>query len=455
MKTRINKDREFYKKLGVLVLPIAFQNFMLALVSASDAVMLGALNQNSLSAVSLAGQIQFIQNLILAALTIGTTVLAAQYWGKGDKETVEKTFAYVMKISVAISALFFLGAISAPGILMGFFTSDAELVQSGKDYLQVVAISYLITGISQIYLCMMKNCGQAHKSTLISMIAVILNIIFNTVLIFGLWGMPKMGIAGAAAATVIARIVELFLVIIESLRNNYVRLRFCYLLYGDWQLQKDYWKYTLPVLGNELSWGGGFTMYSVIMGHLGTDAVAANSIANIVNNLIACFCIGIGSGGGILVGNELGGGRLELAKTYGDRLGKISILFGIISGVVLLGCSPLILRFSNLSPQAYTYLKGMLFMCTYYMIGKSINSTVIAGIFCAGGDSKFGFLCDTITMWLVTVPLGFIAAFYLKLPVLVVYFIINMDEIIKLPAVYRHFRKYKWVHDLTREDDTS
>lgn len=452
MNKQIQRNNEFYKKLGFLVLPIAFQNFMLAMVSASDAIMLGALNQNSFSAVSLAGQIQFIQNLFLAALTIGTTVLAAQYWGKGDKETVEKIFAGVMKISIAVSFLFFLGAAIAPGILMQIFTSDAELVKLGKEYLQIVCISYLLTGISQIYLCIMKNCAQAFKSTLISMIAVILNIIFNAVLIFGLCGAPKMGIVGAAVATVIARVAELCLVFIESLRKGHVKLRFCYLLHSDSQLQKDYWKYTLPVLGNELSWGCGFTMYSVIMGHLGSDAVAANSISNIVKNLTACFCIGIGSGGGILVGNELGRGKLELAKEYGDRLGKISIICGVVSGVVLLGCSPLILRFSNLSSQAYTYLMGMLFMCTYYMIGRSINSTVIAGIFCAGGDSKFGFLCDTITMWCITVPIGFIAAFWMKLPVLVVYFIINMDEMIKLPAVYKHFRKYQWVRDLTRSE---
>ncbi|MDO5517827.1 MAG: MATE family efflux transporter [Clostridium sp.] len=448
---RIKNDAEFYKKLGSLVLPIAFQNFMLALVSASDAFMLGALNQNSLSAVSLAGQIQFVQNLILAALTIGMTVLAAQYWGKGDKESVEKIFAYVMKISVASSFLFFLGALVMPDMLMRIFTSDSELIDLGTGYLRVVALSYMLTGISQIYLCIMKNCEQAFKSTLISMASVILNIIFNALLIFGLCGMPEMGIAGAALATVIARIVEVLFVVIESLRKDHMKLNFSYILRNDKQLKKDYWKYTWPVLGNELVWGCGFTMYSVIMGHLGTDAVAANSIANIVKNLIACFCIGIGSGGGILVGNELGGGRLETAKEYGDKLVIISIICGAVSGIVLLALTPLIAGFSNLSLEAHEYLIGMLVMCTYYMIGKAINSTVIAGIFCAGGDSKFGFICDTITLWCVTVPIGLAAAFILKWPILVVYFIVNMDEIIKLPAVYKNYKKYNWVRNLTRE----
>ena len=220
-------------------------------------------------------------------------------------------------------------------------------------------------------------------------------------------------------------------------------------MHNDKRLRHDFWKYSSPVLGNEIVWGVGFTMYSVIMGHLGSDAVAANSIANIVKNLVACFCMGLGSGGGIMVGNELGAGRLDKAKEYGGRLCRLSVLCGVTSGIVLLALSPLILTVTDLSVTANAYLKWMLVMCSYYMVGKSVNGTTIAGIFCAGGDSRFGFLCDTVTMWCITVPLGFLTAFMLKLPVLAVYFIVNLDEIVKLPAVYRHYKKYKWVKDLT------
>ena len=180
--------------------------------------------------------------------------------------------------------------------------------------------------------------------------------------------------------------------------------------------------------------------------------MAANSIANIVKNLIACLSLGIGSGSGIIVGNELGTGALERAKEYGGRLCRLALLAGAASGLLLLLCSPLILAVSgNLSRQAGGYLQGMLIMCSYYMIGKSINSTVIAGIFCAGGDTKFGLLCDLITMWVIIVPVGIIAAFVLKLPVLAVYFLLNLDEFVKLPAVYCHYRKYKWARNLTRD----
>lgn len=280
-----------------------------------------------------------------------------------------------------------------------------------------------------------------------------MNIALNSVLIFGLLGFPKLEIAGAAVATVIARAIEVLWCIFETAKQDSIKLKFRNILHDDKALRHDFWKYTTPVLGNEIVWGVGFTMYSVIMGHLETDAVAANSVANVVKNLVACFGFGLGSGGGIIVGNELGAGRLEKAKEYGRRLCRLSIVCGTVSGLILLALSPLILALTDLSDTADTYLKQMLVMCSYYMIGKAVNGTTIAGIFCAGGDSKFGFLCDTVTMWCVTVPLGLIAAFVLKLPVLAVYFIVNLDEIVKLPAVYRHYIKYKWVKDLTVKEN--
>ena len=436
----LKKNSEFYSKLFSLVLPIAFQQFMLAAVNASDALMLGLLDQDSLSAVSLAGQVQFVFNLFLAAMTIGASMLAAQYWGKGDRDAVERILALVLKITTPVSLAVFLAAQLCPGLLMRIFTRDEVLIAGGVRYLQVVGLSYLMTGISQIFLCILKNSGQAMKSTVISSFSVVLNIFLNA----------EMGIAGAALATVIAKAAELLWLFAESCREGRIHLRMRYVIHTDPLLRKDFWKYTTPVLANEMVWGCGFTMYSVIMGHLGSDAVAANSIANIVKNLIACFCSGIGNGGGILVGNELGQGNLEKARSYGGRLCRISIVSGIISGLVLLALSPLILSVSNLSDVSAGYLRGMLLICSYYMIGRAVNATTIAGIFCAGGDSRFGLLCDTVVMWVIAVPLGLISAFVLNLPVLAVYFVISLDEMVKLPAVYRHYKKYAWVKDLTR-----
>lgn len=445
-----SEKRIFYRKLWGLVFPIAIQNLMTALVSASDAFMLGFVSQTSLSAVSLATQIQFVHNLFMLALTIGATTLAAQYWGKGDTDSVEEILAIVLKISMAVSVVFFIAAMFFSGFLMRIFTNDIKLIQAGIPYLRIVSVSYLFMGFSQIYLCIMKNSGRTAKSTIYGSVAVVINIGFNVIFIFGLAGFPAMGIAGAALATTVSRALELLLTIYENMHRSLVCVRLKYIRNSSKKLKKDFWHYTTPVLGNELVWGCGFTMFSVIMGHLGSNAVAANSVANILKNIIACVCNGIGSGAGIIVGNELGKGEMERAREYGNRLFKLAVFAGAVSGLILLAVSPVLRIFTgSLSAQAHSYLKNMMYICTYYMIGKSVNATVIAGVFCAGGDTKFGLKCDAVTMWVILIPIGMITAFVLKLPIMVAYFIISMDEIIKLPAVYRHYKKYNWVRNLT------
>ena len=445
-----SEKRIFYRKLWGLVFPIAIQNLMTALVSASDAFMLGFVSQTSLSAVSLATQIQFVHNLFMLALTIGATTLAAQYWGKGDTDSVEEILAIVLKISMAVSVVFFIAAMFFSGFLMRIFTNDIRLIQAGIPYLRIVSVSYLFMGFSQIYLCIMKNSGRTAKSTIYGSVAGVINIGFNVIFIFGLAGFPAMGIAGAALATTVSRALELLLTIYENMHRSLVCVRLKYIRNSSKKLKKDFWHYTTPVLGNELVWGCGFTMFSVIMGHLGSDAVAANSVANILKNIIACVCNGIGIGAGIIVGNELGKGEMERAREYGNRLFKLAVFAGAVSGLILLAVSPVLRTFTgSLSAQAHSYLKNMMYICTYYMIGKSVNTTVIAGVFCAGGDTKFGLKCDAVTMWVILIPIGMITAFVLKLPIMVVYFIISMDEIIKLPAVYRHYKKYNWVRNLT------
>lgn len=446
-----SENKTLVKKLLVLVFPMALQNLMASLVSASDALMLGFLNQSSLSAVSLAGQVQFVLSLFLGAFTIGESVLAAQYWGKGEKHRLEEILGIVLRFSILVSFLFTVAALCAPDLLMRIFTNDEELIRLGASYLRITSFSYFFMGISQIYLCIMKNTGRALLSTLYSSSSVILNIIINAILIFGLLGFPKLGIAGAAIATSISRGVELALILFENVRQKEIRIRMKHILRPPSWLQKDYIHYTWPSLANQVIWGCGFTMTSVIMGHLGTDAVAANSIAQIAKNLAACLCLGIGTGAGIIIGNELGQGNLSQAKKTGNKLCIISLITGASSCVILFACIPVIQGFAGtLSPQAQDYLRFMLFVCSYYLIGKSFSATVIGGIFSAGGDTRFGLICDTINMWAIIVPVGCVAAFVLHLPVPVVYFLLNLDEFTKMPLEIWYYRKYRWVKNITK-----
>ena len=445
-------DKTIYKKLSGIVAPIAFQYLMASLVTASDAFMLGFLDQDSLSASSLAGQIAFVFCLFYLAFVNGMTVLAAQYWGKNDRHTAENVFMITMRYSLLVGLLFTLGTALMPRQIMAVFTSDEILITEGADYLRTVSLSYLLTGFTQAYFGMMKVCDRAKLSSLIGSLSVVLNIILNAFLIFGIGFFPKMGITGAALATVLARVFETVMVVIAVLRKRCPPLRSALLLHsGNKELHRDYWKYTLPLLINQLGWGGGVTMYSVIMGHLGSNAVAANSIASIVRSMIASLCWGIASGVGIIIGGMLGRNELEKAKRAGGSFVRFSILIGAASGIVILAITPLVLHFIHLEPQAQHYLKFMMFMAAYYIIGNSLNSTVIGGIFPSGGDTKFGMCCDVITLWGVVVPMGMIGAFVLKLPVLAVALILTLDEFVKLPAVYRHYMKYKWVKNITKE----
>lgn len=445
-------DKAIYKKLSHIVAPIAFQYLMASLVTASDAFMLGFLDQDSLSASSLAGQIAFVFSLFYGAFVFGLTVIAAQYWGKGDKETAGEVLLITMRYSLLVGLVFTLGTAIFPEQIMHFFTTDQNLITAGGAYLRTVSLSYLLTGFTQVYFGMMKVCDRAKLSSLIGSLSVILNIIMNALLIFGLAFFPKMGITGAALATVLARVFETVMVVIAVVRKSCPPLNIKRMLHsGNKELHKDYWKYTVPLLINQLGWGGGVTMYSVIMGHLGSDAVAANSIASIVRSMIASLCWGIASGVGIIIGGMLGRSELDEAKKAGGSFVRFSILIGAASGVVILALTPLILHIINLEPQAQYYLKFMMLMAAYYIIGNSLNSTIISGIFPSGGDTKFGMWCDLITLWCVVVPMGMIGAFVLKLPVLAVAFILTLDEFVKIPAVYKHYMKYKWVKNITKE----
>lgn len=441
------RKRSLRKEIVRLALPIALQQFMTALVGACDAIMLGKLSQDAMSAVSLATQVTFVFNLFMFAFMAGENMFVAQYYGKGDYTGISQVFSLVTKICGCIAVVFLAGTLFFPEQLMRILTNEETLIVLGSEYLRVIGISYVFSGIAQTFLAIMKNCGAVNMSTLINGVMVILNIALNAVFIFGLSGFPKMGIKGAALATVLATVVQFLWsvgYVLGRIRAVKFSLRSC-----EKKLFGRFWQKTVPLLINNLAWGIGFSMYSVIMGHLGTDAVAANGIANISKNLVVCFCLGLGNAGSIIVGNRLGADRLQEAKEVGETLTKTAIIAGIVSGLVLVALSPFITKMVDLTPTARGYLQKMLLISSYYIAGKSVNCMTIGGIFAAGGDSKFGMLCDSVTLWCIIVPLGCICAFILKLPVMVVYFVLNLDEIIKLPVVYKHYKKYKWIKNLT------
>lgn len=444
------KDNELAQQMLHLVVPIAIQQFMLALVSATDALMLGFVDQTSLSAVSLAGQVQFVLNLFVAGIAAGCGIMIAQYWGKRDTASIEKVMPVALYTNLLSGGIFTVLALMIPGGLMRIFTNDPLLIANGASYLRSVALSYVFCGISQIYLILLKNTGHAALSSKISSSAVIINIILNAILIFGLFGAPRLGIVGAAYATVTARLVELVWAYFAVRHAHHVAIRWSGILHTSKVLTKDFWYYTTPALGAALVWGIAFVLYSVILGHMGSDAVAANSIASIVKSMVQCVIRGVSAGAGILVGNLLGANELEKAKTYGGRITRISILIGVVTGTILIILSPFVSHVAPMSDIARGYLQFMMVVLGFNLMGQSVNTTVLDGIFCAGGDAKFDMIGNLGAMWCFSVPLGFITAFVFHAPVWLVYIIISLDEIVKLPAVYKHYKKYVWVRNITR-----
>lgn len=451
MKIKLNLDKEFYDKLKSLTGPIMLQHLMLASVAVADALMLGSVEQNSMSAVSLATQIQFIQNMIMAAAISAAAILGAQYWGKEDKKTVNDIFCISLRFCGLISIITFIGCVFFPRYLMLVFTNEEVLIEIGIKYLRISGWSYLFTGISQCYLNIMKVSEHAKQTARISGGAVLINIVLNAILIYGLCGLPALDVQGAAIATLISRIVELAWSIVSSCREDYIQPEISRLFKYNKVLSKDFAKCAMPLLGACLFWGVGFTSYTSFMGHLGVDAAAANSITAVVRDLVCCACDGIAIGGGILVGNELGAGELERGKLYGDRLVKIAFVIGLMSTAAMLILAPVVIHFVKLTDTARHLLWGMLIIMSVYMIGRAVNTIVINGILAAGGDTLFDMYSLAVTMWCIAVPLAAAGTFFLGWPALVVYACTCLDEVGKIPWVMIHYKKYKWVKDLTRE----
>ena len=426
MKT-IEFDTHFYKKLWTLMVPIMVQNLMLALVAVADAFMLGGLDQNYMSAVSLATQIQFIQNMFLSAATAGLAILGAQYWGKQDIKALDDIFALAIRICGIVSVLFFVACAFFPRYLMLIFTNEPVLIDYGVSYLKIASFSYLLTGFSQCYIVMMKISEHAGTAAAVSSITVLINIMLNTIFIYGAFGIESMNVRGAALATLISRVVELMLSITFSYRPGYIRLKIRELLVRNKELSADFMKCSGPILGASLVWGIGFTSYSTFMGHMGTDAAAANSVAAVVRDIICCLSAGISSAAGIMIGNELGAGNLKRGKAYGIRMAKLSFLCGAVM-TVLMAVSVL----------------------AFYMIGRSVNEIIINGVFGSGGDTMFDMYSLAVTMWGIAIPLAVAGTYFLNWPVVVVYACTCVDEVGKIPWTLIHFKKYKWVKDLTR-----
>jgi len=446
------EKKALYKRIFIITLPLLIQNLMASAVNSADVVMLNFVGQEAVSASSLATKYGMVAFMVFFGIGTGVTILSAQYWGKGDLDAVHKVEGIGMRYSLGIASVFFIGCMFAPEFMMRVLTDDANLIELGSRYLRLVGPCYLMWAITEVFLATLRSAGRVAICTVIDSIALGTNCCLNACFIFGLFGFPQLGIEGVAIATTFSRLLAMAICIAVSMKSKNVKLVFKPIFQKHRLLHKDFIKMALPAVGNDLSWSSAFFMYSVILGHLGDDVVAANAIASVVRDLGSVMCYAIGSAAGIIIGQVLGENKLDEAKQIGKTMLYASIFAGILGGLFSLAVTPFTLNFARVSQQALGYLKFMMFVNIYYITGSAVNTTLIAGVFRAGGDTKFGLICDTIDMWGYAVPLGFIAAFVLKLPVEWVYFLLCTDEFVKWPWVLKRFYSYKWVKNITREN---
>lgn len=444
---------KFYRSVFTLVIPMALQNLINVGVTATDVFMLGRVGEKVLSGASLAGQIQFIMMLVFFGITAGATVLTAQYWGKQDTKTIEKILGMGLTGGLIIAAVFTILAAVIPETLMSIYTSDPVVITEGAKYLRIVGFSYIFMAVTQVYLNIMRSIERVVIATVVYFVSLLVNICINALLIFGLFGFPELGIVGAAIGTLCARITETALVLLYArYQNRLVKIRLHHMIHIDKMLLADYIRYATPVIVNELLWGLGTSCNTAIVGHLGSEAVAANSVAQVARQLAMVVVFGISNATAIWIGKTIGEKKLEHAQAYAKRFYILAILLGLAGGLIILVAGPIAGNFLTLSDLSRKYLRFMFFVMSYFVVAQAFNTTMVCGILRSGGDTKFGLALDASTMWGCSILLGAAAAFVFHASVPVVYAVLLSDEVIKVPICIWRYRKKKWLQNLTRDE---
>lgn len=452
METRLDK-KQFLLYAIQLAFPIMIQNLISTLVNSADTIMLGYVSQTAMAASSLANQYTFVLFCFYYGLSAGTSVLCAQYWGKGDKQTVERILGLASRVVILISLIFFSISFFFPGAIMRLFTSSPETIHEGIRYLRVLSFSFIFMGFAQIFVSALRSVGKVVFPSVIYVVSLLVNVLLNATFIFGLFGLPKLGVIGVALGTVSARVVEAVMCIVYSAVSRDVKIKLENLFRPSGVLFRDFIKISAPAVINDLVWGLAASTFTAILGHIGDDMVAANAVAVMVVNMGAIVCRGFANATTIVVSQTLGENRMEDAKVYAGRMLRLTFVVSLLGCGVILVIRPLMLQFysDKLTPTALSYLGILMIMTTWRLVGEAVNTCLICGCFRGGGDSKFGMILDIIFMWGVAVPLMAVAAYVLKLPPIWVYFVMTLDELEKMPFIFIHYFKHKWMKNITRD----
>lgn len=357
-----------------------------------------------------------------------------------------------MRLAIVAGLVFMAAALLIPRQLMLIFTQEEEIIAAGIPYLRIVAFSYLLMAVNMTYLNLMRSVERVLIGMITYAVSLGVNVVLNAIFIFGLFGCPAMGTAGAALGTTLARVTEFIIILIYNKKfNDILNIRLNLLAVKDRQLTRDFIRYASPVIMNELAWGCGMAMLSAMMGHLGSAAVAAHSVTQTSRQLAMVVSMGLAGAAAIVLGKTIGEGNEKLARIQAGRFVKMAAILGVAGSLFILAIvRPAVLHFMVMTPQASRYLGYMMFILAYFCFFQSLGTIFIVGIFRAGGDTRVGLALDLTGLWGCAVFLGSIAAFLLKWPVPAVYVVISFDEIVKLPFSVKRYLSGKWLKNITR-----
>ena len=443
-------DKKFITTMFRLASPIMIQNLIFSSLGLVDGLMIGQLGEGAVAAVGIANQIFFLVNLLLFGVTSGTAIFIAQYWGQQDIKRIQSVLGISLVMSTAGSLVFSLAGILVPLKVIGIFTTDPEVLFMGRQYLQLVAFSYVLTAITYCYSSALRSTENVRLPMLVSLLVLSLNTLLNYCLILGNFGFPALGVKGAAIATVISRFLETGLIVwIIYRRKLPVAARI--LAYFNYKIlpTKKFFNTILPVIATEIAWSFGIATYNVVYARIGTESIAAINIAATLDRIIFVVFIGLGNACAIMIGNRIGAGERDLAIKYGKKYLLLGIIGAITFAGLMMALTNPLLSLYKVSNETILYTFRIMIVMALSLPIRSLNLIVLIGILRSGGDTRYAFFIDAGVIWSIGVPLAFLSAFVFDLPVYWVYSIIMAEEVVKLCLGLYRFFSNRWINMLT------
>ncbi len=449
------KEKSFYKTFIKLFSMIVMQNIIVLSVNLADNIMIGAYSETALSGVAAVNQIQFVFQQLTMGIGDALVVMGSQYWGQGRTEPIKQIGKAALAVGLAMGILLFVLTGLFPEKIVGLFTTSDEIIKEGVRYLSVVRWTYLLFGVSAVLLSLLRTVEVVRISLLISVVALITNCGFNYLLIEGNLGAPELGAVGAAIGTLVSRALELGIVLVYYIfLDKRLRVRIADILKTDRTLLWDYLKHCRFFIIVSLMFGLSTALQTVVLGHMSDSAIAANSIAGSLFQMLKVMSVGAASATAIMVGKTIGKGDMAKLREYVKTFQMIFLIIGAITGITLFLLRPLILSFYELTPETYRMANNFILVLCFTGMGTAYEMPVITGIIRGGGDSRFVFINDLVSIWGIVLPLSFLAAFVFHLDPALVLLCLNSDQVFKCAAAAIKANRYTWIKKLTRKTET-